>query len=195
MHRLLLHASVLALLCPAAAEAAERRTIGRVGAGFQLGGFYDLGDPALELRGWAGHIGVSASLGRHLPEASEPGLERVMSDPGQQVTGGVLLAFVNPKRSRPVTFKPYGTVGVVHVTQARATWQQTVAPTRGRRGGVVGETAVEGQTGTWPFAGAGVEIGFGAVPGLAVGSELLLTFSGDGGAAPGLRFGIRYYPW
>ena len=29
------------------------RTIGRLGMGAQLGGFYDLGDPALELRAWA----------------------------------------------------------------------------------------------------------------------------------------------
>jgi hypothetical protein len=29
----------------------ERRMIGRLGAGVQLGGFYDLGDPGIELRG------------------------------------------------------------------------------------------------------------------------------------------------
>ena len=45
----------------------EKRAIGRLGAGLQMGGFYDLGDPGIELRGWAGRLGLSVSLGRTSP--------------------------------------------------------------------------------------------------------------------------------
>jgi hypothetical protein len=196
MHRVLVYGAVLGLSAGgAAAEAAERRTIGRVAAGLQLGGFYDLGDPALELRGWRGRLGGSVSYGRHLPDPSEPGFVLVRSDPGKQVTGGVLLAFLDPRGARAVAVKPYVTGGFVHVTQAKATWELP-QPSGSRRGRTtIGETAVEGGTGTWPFGGAGVEIGFRKVPGLAFGSEALVTFSGAGGPAPALRFGLRYYPW
>jgi hypothetical protein len=192
MHRLLLCASVLVLAAGGrTAEPAERRTIGRAGAGLQLGGFYDLGDPAIELRGWANRIGASVSFGRHLPEVGEPGFTTVSSDPGKQVTGGVLLAFLDRGQARAVAMKLYGTAGVVHVTQARARWE-SATPTRD---GTIGYSAVEGGTGTWPFAGAGAEIGLAKVPGLTIGSELLFTFSGDGEVGPGVRVGVRYYPW
>jgi hypothetical protein len=41
-----------------------RRTIGRLAVGVQLGGFYDLGDAAVEVRTWANRFGFSLSLGR-----------------------------------------------------------------------------------------------------------------------------------
>jgi hypothetical protein len=98
---------------------AEKRAIGRVGAGVQLGGVYDLADPGLELRGWAKALGVSLSLGRHTADPSEPGFTEVFSDAGQQATVGLLLAFVDSKR---VPIKVYATGGIVHATQARGRW-------------------------------------------------------------------------
>jgi hypothetical protein len=173
------------------AEAAEPRTIGRLGAGVQLGGFYDLSDPALELRGWAKRLGFSISLGRHYADPSYPGFTEVSSEAGKQFTGGFLLAFINPKTGRRVPIKVYGTAGIVHTTQARGRWEgATPAPD-----GTIGEAAVEGGTGTWPFGGAGVEIGFAGLPGLAVGSELLLAPAGEGGFGAGIRIAVRYYVW
>jgi hypothetical protein len=185
--RLLLGASLLCLAAGRqATHAAEGRTIGRVGAGVQLGGFYDLRDPGLELRGWAKGLGLSISLGRHTAEPSQPGFTQVFSKAGQQATGGLLLAVINAE-----TAKLYATAGLVHATQARGSWERaTPAPD-----GTTGEAAVEGATGTWPFAGIGAEIGLRAVPGLALGGELLLASGGDGGAAPGIRFAVRYYVW
>ena len=58
-----------------AAERPERRPIGRLGAGVQLGGFYDLLDPGIEFRGWAKRVGLSLSLGRHVAERL-PGVDR-----------------------------------------------------------------------------------------------------------------------
>ena len=166
----------------------ERRTIGRLGAGVQLGGFYDLADPALELRGWAKWVGFSLSLGRHVADPSYPDFTDVSSEPGKQFTGGVLLAFVNPRPGRRVPIKVYGTVGIVHTTQARGHWEGVASD------GTLGEAGVEGATGTWPFAGAGAEIGFAGLPGLAVSSELVFAMSGDG-FGPGVRFAVRYYAW
>ena len=168
------------------AEAAKLRTIGRLGAGVQLGGFYDLSDPGLDLRGWAKGLGFSISLGRHYADPSYPGFTEVSSEAGKQFTGGVLLAFI--KTGRRVPIKVYGTAGIVHTTQARGRWEGA-APD-----GTIGEAAVEGSTGTWPFGGAGVEIGFAGLPGLAVGSELLLAPAGEG-VGPGIRFAVRYYVW
>jgi hypothetical protein len=171
---------------PSAAQAAEKRAIGRVAAGVQLGGFYGLADPGLELRGWAKGLGLSLSLGRHSADPGEPGFTEVFSDPGKQVTGGLLLAFVNRR-----TIRAYATGGMVHGTQARGRWERAPGPD-----GTIGIAAVEGQTGTWPFGGVGVEIGFKALPGLAVGAEFLLAFGGsEGGTGPGARFAVRYYPW
>ena len=191
MHRLLLWTAVLVLSAGRPAEAAERRTIGRVGAGLQLGGFYDLSDPALELRGWARRLGASISLGRHRADPSGPGFTEVFSDPGRQATAGVMLALIDRGSPRPVAIKLYGTAGVLNVTQARGRWERaTPAPD-----GTIGEAAVEGGTGTWPYAGAGAEIGLAAVPGLAVGGEVLLTWSGGDGVGAGVRFAVRYYVW
>jgi len=168
----------------------ERRTIGRLGAGVQLGGFYDLGDPAIELRGWAKRVGLSLSLGRHVAEPSEPGFTEVSSQAGKQVTGGFLFAFIDPKGGRRVPIKVYGTAGIVHTTQARGRFERvTPGPD-----GTVGEAVVEGGTGTGSFAGTGAEIGFAGVPGLAVGSELLFALGGEGWG-PGIRFAVRYYVW
>jgi hypothetical protein len=175
-----------------ASFAAERRPLARVGAGVQLGGFYDLGDPGLELRGWAKGLGLSLSLGRHFADPSYPGFAETFSDPGKQATAGLLLAFINPRSGSAVPIRAYATGGIVHATQARGRWDSdTPAPD-----GTIGEAAVEGQTGTWPYAGLGVEIGLRALPGLALGSEFLLAFGGsDGGTSPGVRFAVRYYPW
>ena len=194
MRHLLLCASVLAGLTGArSAHSADatspRRTIGRVGAGVQLGGFYDLSDPALELRAWTGRLGVSFNLGQHRPEPSYPGFHEVSSDPGKQVTAGVLLGFNNPRPGRAVPVKLYTTAGLVHATQARAKWEGGPAAD-----GTIGEAGVEGQTGTAPFVGLGAEVGFARLPGLAVGTEFLVAF-GNGGFGPGIRFGLRYYPW
>jgi hypothetical protein len=168
----------------------ERRTIGRVGAGVQLGGFYDLGDPGIELRGWAKGVGLSLSLGRHVAEPSEPGFTEVSSRAGQQLTGGLLLAFIDPKGGRRVPIKVYGTAGIVHTTQARGRFERaTPGPD-----GTVGEAVVEGATGTGSFVGAGAEIGFAGVPGLAVGGEFLFALGGEGWG-PGIRFAVRYYVW
>lgn len=181
------------------AEAAEptpaRRTIGRVGAGVQLGGFYDLGDPGFELRGWAKGVGFSASLGRHYADPSESGFTEVSSEPGKQLTAGILLALLDSGSGRKLRIKLYGTGGVVHATQARGRWEREVPGERGRPGGTEGEAAVEGGTGTWFYGGAGLEVGFAALPGLAISSELLLGAGGDGGVAPGVRFAVRYYVW
>jgi len=170
----------------------QPRTIGRLGLGVQLGGFYDVSDPALELRGWAKRLGFSVSLGRHYADPSEPGFTEVSSDAGKQFTGGVLIAFIDPRAGRRVPIKVYATAGVVHTTQARGRWERV---TPGRGGGTEGEAGVEGGTGTWPYAGAGAEIGFAGLPGLAVGCELLLAPLGDGGVGPGIRFAVRYYVW
>jgi hypothetical protein len=168
----------------------EARTIGRLGAGVQLGGFYDLGDPGIELRGWASRIGLSLSLGRHVADPSEPGFTEVSSQAGKQVTGGFLFAFIDPKGGRRVPIKVYGTAGVVHTTQARGRFER-VTPLPD---GTVGEAVVEGSTSTGSFAGVGAEIGFAGVPGLAVGSELLFALGGEGWG-PGIRFAVRYYVW
>jgi hypothetical protein len=168
----------------------ERRTIGHLGVGVQLGGFYDLGDPAIELRGWAKRVGLSLSLGRHVAEPSESDFTEVSSTAGKQVTGGFLFAFIDPKGGRRVPIKVYGTAGIVHTTQARGRFERaTPGPD-----GTVGEAVVEGGTGTGSFAGAGAEIGFAKVPGLTVGSELLFAMGGDGWG-PGIRFAVRYYVW
>jgi len=166
------------------------RTIGRLGMGAQLGGFYDLGDPALELRAWAKRVGFSISLGRHVAEPSEPGLTEVYSHAGKQVIGGFLFAFNNPKPGGSVPIKVYGTAGVVHTTQARGRWERVTPDADG----TLGEAGVEGSAGYWPFVGAGAEIGFAGVSGLAVGSELLFAVSGEG-VGPGIRFSVRYYVW
>ncbi len=182
--------SVLLCVLVLASPSEPRPAIGRLGLGAQLGGFYDLGDPALELRGWVKRVGFSISLGRHVAEPSEPGFTEVYSQAGKQVTGGVLFAFNNPKPGRSVPIKVYGTAGIVHTTQARGRWERaTPGPD-----GTLGEAGVEGATGYWSFAGAGAEIGFARVPGLALGSELLLALSGEG-AGPGIRFAVRYYVW
>src|SRR5262245_51797848 len=181
-------ASLLGLVAGAdPAHAGERRALSHVAVGVQLGGFYDLRDPGLELRGWARGLGLSVSLGRHSVEPSEPGMTEVFSEPGKQASAGLMLAFLNPGRDRAVPIKPYATGGSVHATQARARWERV---TTGRGGGTIGEAGVEGQTGTWGYAGLGVEIGFKALPGLALGSEFLLT-SVSGGV--GVRFAVRYY--
>ncbi len=166
------------------------RTIGRLGVGVQLGGFYDLGDPGVELRGWAKRWGLSISLGRHVADPSEPGFTEVSSEAGRQATGGVLFAFIDPKAGRRMKVKVYGTAGVVHTTQARGRWERVPPGPEG----TTGEAGVEGATGTWPFAGAGVEIGFAGLPGLAVSSELLGALGGEG-FGPGIRFAVRYYVW
>jgi hypothetical protein len=167
----------------------ERRTIGRLGAGIQLGGFYDLGDPAVELRGWAKGVGLSVSLGRHTADPGEPGFTEVSSHAGQQFTAGVLLAFVDTT-GRKFPIKVYGTGGIVHATQARGRFERaTPGPD-----GALGEAVVEGATGTAPFAGVGAEIGFAGAPGLAVGSEVLFAVGGEGWG-PGVRFAVRYYVW
>jgi hypothetical protein len=133
-------------------------------------------------------VGISISLGRHVADPSYPEFTEVSSEAGKQFTGGVLLAFI--KTGRRVQVKVYGTGGIVHTTQARGRWQGiTPAPD-----GTIGEAAVEGSTGTWPYAGAGVEIGFAGLPGLAVGSELLVAVGGEG-FGPGIRFAVRYYVW
>jgi hypothetical protein len=168
----------------------QRRTIGRLGAGVQLGGFYDLGDPAIELRGWANRVGFSLSLGRHVAEPSEPGFTEVSSQAGKQVTGGFLFAFIDPKGGRRVPIKVYGTAGILHTTQARGRFERATPDPDG----TVGEAVVEGGTGTGSYAGAGAEIGFAGVPGLAVGSELLFALGGEGWG-PGIRFAVRYYVW
>jgi len=180
------------LVARESAQAAEpeRRTIGRLGAGVQLGGFYDLGDPGIELRGWARRVGLSLSLGRHVADPSEPGFTRVSSHAGQQLTGGLLVAAIDPRGRHRVPIKVYGTAGFVHTTQARARFHRAT-PTRD---GTVGEAVVEGATATGSFVGAGAEIGFAAVPGLAVGSELLFALGGEGWG-PGVRFAVRYYVW
>jgi len=166
------------------------RTIGRLGVGAQLGGFYDLGDPALELRGWAKRVGFSISLGRHVAEPAYPGMTEVYSHAGKQVTGGFLFAFNNPKTGRSVPIKVYGMAGIVHTTQARGRWERaTPGPD-----GVLGEAGVEGSTGYAPIVGVGAEIGFAGLPGLAVGSELLFARSGGEGVG-GIRFAVRYYVW
>jgi hypothetical protein len=167
-----------------------RRTIGRLGVGAQLGGFYDLGDPALELRAWARRVGGSFSWGRHLAEPHETGYTQVSSQAGKQVTGAFLFAFNNPQPGRRLPIKVYGTAGIVHATQARGKWQR-ITP---GRDGTVGLAGVEGSTGYRSFVGAGAEFGFTGLPGLAVGSEILLAVGGEG-VAPGLRFGVRYYMW
>jgi hypothetical protein len=177
---------------PSGGNRRPSRTIGRLGMGVQLGGFYDLSDPALELRGWAKRLGFSVSLGRHYADPSEPEFTEVSSEAGKQFTGGLLFAFINPKAGRRVQVKVYATAGVVHTTQARGRWERV---TPGRGGGTEGEAGVEGGTGTWPYAGAGAEIGFAGLSGLAVGSELLLAPLGDGGFGPGIRFAVRYYVW
>ena len=166
------------------------RTIGRLGVGVQLGGFYDLGDPGLELRGWARGLGFSIGLGRHTADPSEPGFTEVSSEAGEQVSGGALFAFVNPKAGHRVPIKIYGTAGVVHTTQARGRWER-IPP---GPDGTTGEAGVEGTTGTWPYVGAGAEIGFAKLPGLAVGGELIFAIGGEG-FGPGIRFGVRYYVW
>jgi hypothetical protein len=168
----------------------KRRPIGRLGAAVQLGGFYDLGDPGIELRGWAQRVGLSLSLGRHVAEPSEPGFTEVSSQAGKQLTGGFLFAFIDPRGGRRVPIKVYGTAGVVHTTQARGRFERvTPGPD-----GTLGEAVVEGGTGTASFVGAGAEIGFAGVPGLAVGSELLFALGGEGWG-PGIRFAVRYYVW
>ena len=173
-----------------AAERPERRPIGRLGAGVQLGGFYDLGDPGIEFRGWAKRVGLSLSLGRHVADPSDPEFTEVSSQAGQQVTGSLLLAFIDPKGVHRVPIKVYGTAGILHTTQARGRYQRaTPGPD-----GTLGEAVVEGGTGTGSFVGAGAEIGFAGVPGLAVGSELLFALGGEGWG-PGIRFAVRYYVW
>jgi hypothetical protein len=165
-----------------------RRTLGGLGFGAQFGGFFDPGDPALEFRGWFKRVGFGLSWGRHLPEPSYSGFAEVDSRPGKQVIGGLLFAFNNPQPEHRVPFRVYGTAGIVHATQARAVWEGAVpAPD-----GTVGEAAVEGSTGYWPFVGVGAEIGFKRLRGLAVGSELLFAVSGEG-VGPGIRFSVRYY--
>ncbi len=167
---------------------APRPTQRRLGFGAQLGGFFDLEDPALELRGWAKRVGFSLSWGRHLPEPSYSGFTEVDSRAGKQMIGGLLFAFNNPKAEHRAPVRVYATAGIVHTTQARAVWQGAApAPD-----GTVGEAAVEGSTGYWPFVGFGAEIGFTQLRGLAVGSELLFAVSGEG-VGPGVRFSVRYY--
>jgi hypothetical protein len=174
-----------------AAKRPEKRAIGRLGAGLQMGGFYDLGDPGIELRGWARRLGLSVSLGRHVADPSEPGFTEVSSQAGQQFTAGVLLAFTDPRAGRKVPVKLYGTAGILHTTQARGRFERATPS----RDGTLGEAVVEGGTGTGSFAGVGAEIGFAAVPGLAVGSELLVALGGGEGWGPGVRFAVRYYVW
>jgi len=165
-----------------------RQPLAGIGVGAQLGGFFDPGDPALELRGWAKRMGFSLSWGRHLPEPSYSGMTEVHSRAGKQVIGGFLFALNNPKPEHRFPFRVYGTAGIVHTTQGGAVWERaTPAPD-----GTVGEAAVEGSTGYWPYVGAGAEVGFARFRGLAVGSELLFAMSGEG-AGPGFRFSVRYY--
>ena len=165
-----------------------RRTIGRLGVGVQLGGFYDLGDPAVELRAWAKRVGFSMSLGRHVAGPDEPGWTEVFSHAGKQVTGNLLFAFINPKAGRSVPIKVYGAAGVVHTAQARGSWER-VTPDGWER-----VTGVEGSTGYAPIVGVGAEIGFAGLPALAVGSELLFAASGEGPTSA-IRFAVRYYVW
>ena len=90
------------------------RTIGRLGMGAQFGGFYDLGDPALELRAWAKRMGFSISLGRHVAEPRESGLTEVYSYAGKQVTGGFLFAFRSNTGRVTVHLKKFGSLlGVI----------------------------------------------------------------------------------
>jgi hypothetical protein len=167
-----------------------RRALEGFGFGAELGGFFDLNEPALEARGWLRRVGFSLSWGRHLPDPSYPGFTEVDSRPGKQVIGGLLFAFNNPKAEHRVPFRVYGTAGFVHATQARAVWKGD-APAAD---GTIGEAAVEGSTGYWPYLGAGVEVGLTRMRGLAFGSELLFAVSGEG-VGPGVRFSVRYYPW
>lgn len=135
-------------------------------------------------------------VGREIAEAAEPaGRFSLQSGPPggagrpERRTIG-RLAFIDPKGGRRVPIKAYGTAGILHTTQARARFERaTPSPD-----GTVGEAVVEGGTGTWSFAGAGAEIGFAGVPGLAVGSELLFALGGEGWG-PGIRFAVRYYVW
>jgi hypothetical protein len=175
---------------PGGAGRPERRAFGRLGAGVQLGGFYDLGDPAIDFRGWAKRVGLSLSLGRHSADPSEPDFSEVSSHAGKQFTGGLLLAFTDPKGGHRVPIKVYGTAGIVHTTQARGRFER---PTPGPDG-TIGEAVVEGGTGTGSFVGAGAEIGFAGLPDLAVGSEFLFALGGEGWG-PGVRFAVRYYVW
>jgi hypothetical protein len=169
----------------------EPRTLERLGVGAQLGGFFDLGDPAVELRGWTRRVGSSFSWGRHLADPGYPGFAQTDSRPGKQVTGAVLFALNDPKPGRSsAPIRVYGTAGIVHTTQARGVWEGSTPA----EDGTVGEAAVEGSTGYWPFLGAGAEIRFARLGGLAVGSELLFAVSGEG-VAPGVRFSVRYYVW
>jgi hypothetical protein len=202
--RALACASLLGMLTAPASVAAtppsSRPAIGRIGAGAQLGGFYDLADPALELRGWAKRLGVSLSWGHHYADPSESGLTEVSSEPGKQATAGVLFAFTDPPRGRAVPIKLYATAGVVHATQARGQWQNDLPPpgasfVRGGSNRTYAESAVEGTTGTGGYVGLGAEVGFRFLPGLSLGAELLAGFGGGEGAAPGVRLAVRYYPW
>lgn len=169
----------------------SRRALGRVGIGAQLGGFFDPKDPSLELRGWARRVGISLSWGRHAAEPSASGFTEIDSRAGKQVTGGLLVAFNHPKPDRSIPIRVYGTAGIVHTTQARGVWKRDIPD----RDGIVGEAGVEGSTGYWPFVGAGAEMKFARLGGLAVGSELLFAVSGGEGVGPGLRFSVRYYVW
>jgi hypothetical protein len=127
------------------------------------------------------------SLGRHTAGPDE-GFTRISSQPGKQVTGNFLFAFVNPRAGRSVPVKVYGAAGVVHATQARGSWEQVTLD------GWERITGVEGSTGYAPIGGVGVEIGFARLPSLALGGEFLLAGAGEG-PSPGLRFALRYYVW
>jgi hypothetical protein len=166
----------------------RKRTLAGFGVGVQLGGFYDLGDPALDVRGWAKRVGFSLSWGRHLPDPSYSEMVEVETHGGKQVTGGLLFAVNNPNPEHRIPFRLYGTAGLVHTTLARSVWERATPA----RDGTIGEAAVEGSTGYWPYLGAGAEVGFRRLRGLAVGSELLFAVSGEG-VGPGFRFSIRYY--
>jgi hypothetical protein len=187
MFRLFLSLLVIALAAGGATAEPGKKLSG-FGVGIQLGGFYGPEDPALDLRGWAERVGFSLSWGRHLPDPGYSEMMEVESRPGKQVMGGLLFAVNKPNPVHRIPFRLYGTAGVVHTTQARSVWERATPA----RDGTIGEAAVEGSTGYWAYAGAGAEIGFARLRGLAVGGELVFAMSGEG-VGPGFRFSIRYY--